>query len=176
MHQKYIHIWNNSHRIPTNTGRRFKTIKITRKSTTYPVGWNFLKKESGQALHPWEGAVKEERFPHSGNTLHWLRDQQGQKGSFRSSEESAVTRLQLAEQRQTSTNGPCHLAAFPSLKNPPAGVCRGWVLKLRLQQTDPGRWLGLAVQRQTKGAGSVVWAANRGVLGWSPGPPKKRHC
>ena len=32
-----------------------------------------LAKEKGQDLHLWEGAVKEEKFPHTGKPLHWQR-------------------------------------------------------------------------------------------------------
>ena len=33
------------------------------------------KKGIGVDLRPWEGAVKDERFPHPGNPLHQLGDQ-----------------------------------------------------------------------------------------------------
>ena len=58
--------------------------------------------------------MKEERFPHPGNLLHWLGDQPGQKGSFRGSEENAAAGLQPAEQRETSTDGPGHFLALPA--------------------------------------------------------------
>ena len=54
-------------------------------------------------MHPWEGTVKEESFPHPGNLLR-----------------------------------------------------SGWVLKLRLQQTDPGRGLSLAAWRQSER--TAVWS------------------
>ena len=68
----------------------------------------------GQALGPQEGPVKEERFLHPGNPFHWLKCPPGWKESFRDSEQSAVTSLPQAEQREIGTNGPDHLAAIPS--------------------------------------------------------------
>lgn len=44
-----------------NVGRRSQNVKIARKITTY-LGRMKLKRESG--WDPWEGAVKEELFPH----------------------------------------------------------------------------------------------------------------
>ena len=99
--------------------------------------------------------MKEERFPHPGNPPHQLGDQPGQKGRFRGSEESAAIGLQQAEQKETSTDGPGHLAAHSSLRCASVGVHSGWVLKLGFQRTDLGRGLGLAAWRRPKGAG--VW-------------------
>lgn len=64
----------------------------------------------------------------------------------------------------------------PSQRCVPAGVHRGWVLKLGLQQTCLRIILGLAVQRQHKGAG--VWSEPQlgEYAGWGPGPPEKPHC
>ena len=57
--------------------------------------------------------MKEERFPHHGNPLHFLRNQPGQIGSFRGSEESAA-----AEQRETSAE-----ALATSLHVPVSDAC-----------------------------------------------------
>lgn len=54
-------------------------------------------------MWPWEGAVREEMFPHSGKPLQWLGDQPGHKGSFRGLEESAAAALWQAEQRPAPT-------------------------------------------------------------------------
>ena len=78
------------------------------------VGGEKKRRELGLDLHPGKGAVKQERFPHSGKTFHQWEDQPGQKGSFRGSEESATASCQQAVQRETGTENPCHLAAIPS--------------------------------------------------------------
>ena len=99
--------------------------------------------------------MKMKTFPHPGNTLPLLGGQLGQKASFRGSEESAATGLWQAEQKETSTDGPSHLAASPSLRRASAVACSGWFLKLRLQQTNLEKRLELAAWRQPEGAG--VW-------------------
>ena len=89
-------------------------------------------------------------------------DQRGEKGSFRSLEESAAACVQQEEHRETCTEGPVHLTAIPSLGPTSAGTHRGWVPKLGLQRTDLRRRLGLAAWRQPKGAGVWSTAANGG--------------
>ena len=107
--------------------------------------------------------MKEERLSHLGNTLHWLEDQPGQTGSFRGSEESAAASVQQAEHRETSTDSPCHHPVLSSQRSMAAWAHRAWVLKLGLQQTDPGRGLGLASWRQPKRSGVRSRAATPGV-------------
>ena len=127
------------------------------------LGWELCPCERGKAPSPWE-------------PLHQLADQLEHIGSFTGSEQSATPGLWQAEQRETSTDDPGYLAALPSLRRTPTIAQGGWVLKLGLQWTDPGRGLGLAAQRQLKGPG--VWSGpHLGVcVGWSPGPPQKPHC
>ena len=69
------------------------------------------RKECGWDLHLCEGAVKEERLPHTGKSSHW----QGQRGHFRASEESTATGVQRAKQRETRTEG-WRQPALPSLR------------------------------------------------------------
>lgn len=54
------------------------------------------------------------------------------------------------------------LPALPTLRQVlPSGAGRSWVLKIGLRRSDPGRGLGLAVQRQPEG--TEVWCTyNRG--------------
>ena len=120
--------------------------------------------------------MKEEMFPHPGKILHRRGDQLRQKGSSRRSKKSSATAMWQAEQGEKSTEGQCHLPALPRLRQVSAGVCGGWVLKLGLQPTDPGRGLGLAAWRQPEGAG--VWSKlqPRVCAGRSLGPPLKPHC
>ena len=104
----------------------------------------------GQELHPWEGAVKEESFPHPRQPL-LQGETSGPKGSFRGSEESAAAGCS-SQNRETCVEGPGYLAEFSaqeeSLLELRGGLGRMegcWVLKLRLQRTDLGRGQGLAV-------------------------------
>ena len=76
---KYIKTTSTCRTIPTehllNAGRRPQTSQKARKS---PQTWVGQKKkgktetkEKGWNLHLWEGAVKEENFPHTREPLHW---------------------------------------------------------------------------------------------------------
>lgn len=69
---------------------------------------------------PLGGGCERGKVPASWGLLHWWVDQPGQKGSLRGSEENAAASAQQAEQGQTSTGGPGHLAALPSLSSTPA--------------------------------------------------------
>ena len=53
-------------------------------------------------MHLWEGAVKEEKFPHTRKPLHWQRRGMA-GGSFGAMEESAATGVQRAKWRDTRT-------------------------------------------------------------------------
>ena len=79
-----------------NTGRIPQTAERVRKSPGNQIGKKIKKKmrtELGWDLHPWEGAVEEERFLHPGKPLY-QRDLPGQKGSFRASKENAAARVE----------------------------------------------------------------------------------
>ena len=62
----------------------------------------------GPAL--WEGAVKEEKFPHTRKPLHWWRQGVGGGGSFGAMEESAATGVQRAKWRDSTTEVRCQPA------------------------------------------------------------------
>ena len=64
----------------------------------------------GQDLHLGEGAVKEEKFPHTRKPLHWQRWGCWGGGSFRAMEESAATGVQRANQRDSHTEDQCQPA------------------------------------------------------------------
>ena len=113
-----------------------------------------MRKESGQDLHPWDGAVKEERFLYPGKSCHRWGDQPGQRGSFRASEKNTATSLQQSEQRKTCIDSQYHSSALPSLRHLSASTSEGWVRKLGLQRSDPERGLGWAARKQPEGAGA----------------------
>ena len=54
-------------------------------------------KKEGQDLHQCEGAVKEERFPHTRKPLRGQRLWVAEGGSFRATEESAAAGVQRAK-------------------------------------------------------------------------------
>ena len=60
-----------------NIGRRHRTSQKVRNSSRTRVGQKKKDKtetkELGRDLHLWEGAVKEEKFPHTRKPLHWWR-------------------------------------------------------------------------------------------------------
>lgn len=94
------------------------------------------RRELGPDLHTGKGAVKDERFPHSGKTLHQWEDQPGQKGSLEAQrvQQPAVSR----QYRETGRENPCYLAAIPSPRCVPASIYVGRVLKWQFPKTDPG--------------------------------------
>ena len=68
-------MWNNSHRTPTERWQKTSDFPKGKKLPTY-LGRAKEKrknkdKRKGQDLHLWEGAVKEEKFPHTRKPLHW---------------------------------------------------------------------------------------------------------
>ena len=77
IHQNYIYMWNNSYRTPTEHWQKNSDFP---KGKKLPHTWVGQKKkgktktkEKRQDLHLWEGAVKEEKFPHTRKLLHWQR-------------------------------------------------------------------------------------------------------
>ena len=105
------------------------------------------KKELVRDLHPWEGAKKGGRFPHSGNPCHCLGDQSGQIGNLKYSGERAAADSLQVEHRENRKDSPNHLAVLSSWKHALV-VCMG----PRCWNRGFHRGLGLAVQRQPKGA------------------------
>ena len=95
--QKYIRNTSTCGTAPTehllNAGRRHQT---SQKARTSPRTWVGQKKnektetkEYGWDLPLWEGAVREEKFPHTRKCLHWQR-WGWWWGSFRATEESTA--------------------------------------------------------------------------------------
>ena len=70
-------MWNNSYRTPTECWQKSSDFPKGKKLPTY-LGREKQKrktetKEYGWDLHLWEGAVKEEKFPHTRKPLQWWR-------------------------------------------------------------------------------------------------------
>ena len=100
--------------------------------------------------------VQEKKFPHSGNPLHWLGNQLGQRRCCRGSEKRAAE----ACRRQVELVLATSLA--PSLRHASAGAPGGGQI---LERT------ALSVQR----GWSVVWVATASVHWMKPGLPQKPH-
>ena len=94
-----------------NAGRRPQTSQKARNSPRTWVGQKKKEKtetkEQGWNLHLWEGAVKEEKFPHTRKPLHWWKQGGWQGGSFGATEESAATGEQRAKWRDSCTEDRC---------------------------------------------------------------------
>ena len=107
-----------------NAGRRPHTSQKARNSPRTWVGQKKKEKtetkEYGQDLHLWEGAGKEEKFPHTRKPLHWRR-----RGSFGATEESAATGVQRAKWRDSRMADRCR----PALTSPRGLLAHapGWV-------------------------------------------------
>ena len=78
------------------TEMRFRLLKAVHFLSVHPLHRGYLhgkqivgqrekgeEEELGWDLHPREGGLKEEKFPHPGNLLHWLGVMPGQIRSFR---------------------------------------------------------------------------------------------
>ena len=94
-------------------------------------------------MHLWEGAMREEMFPHTRTPLHWRRWGVGtgeaadpqrrvqQQGCRRQGREIPTGSV------PTSTHQPERLVCSP------AGVSGGWELRLGLQRSDPRERTGV---------------------------------
>ena len=69
------------------------------------------KKESGQDQHPWEGTIREKRFPHVGRRgYHW-----GKGSTSKPQRKSIGTALRRVKRRESHTEGHCHHPGHPRL-------------------------------------------------------------
>ena len=82
IHQKHIYTWNNSYRTPTEHWQKTSDLPKGKKLPPYLDRAKEKRKNRdkriGTDLHQWEGAVKEERFPHTrspfaGGDCGWRR-------------------------------------------------------------------------------------------------------
>ena len=76
IHQNYIYMWNNSYRTPTERCQKTSDLSKGKKLPTYPGRAKEKRKNRdkyGRNPHQWEGAVKEERFPHIRKDLRGRR-------------------------------------------------------------------------------------------------------
>ena len=164
-------------------------VQTSERARKPPCNWVGQKekresKELGQGLHSREGAV-EERFLHPGKSPHGQGDQPGWSG-HQSLRGECSNQFAGGKMESDLQGSGYHHPTLPSLRRPSAGVGRGWVLKLRLQRSDPGKGSRLAAWRQHDEAGvwqlsmhkKEAWARQRGkapLLGGTRGEGRDRH-
>ena len=131
-----------------NAGRRPQTSPNARN---YPRIWVGQKKKEktrdkriGMGPAPLGGSCEGEKFPHTRKPLRGRRLRVAEGGSFRATEESAATGAEGKAERfphrgavLTSTHQPERLVCSP------AGVGRGWELRLGLRRSDPRERTGV---------------------------------
>ena len=106
IHQKYTYVWNNSYRTPTEHWQKTSDFPKGKKIPTY-LGRSKEKRKNrdkriGTDLHLCEAAVKEEKFVHTREPLHWQR--RGVSGGQASEPWRGVQR---AKQRDSHTEDQC---------------------------------------------------------------------
>ena len=120
-----------------NADRKPQTSQKARNSPRAWVGQKKKEKtetkEQGRDLHHWEGAVKEEKFPHTTKPLHWqrqgvaggkLRSHRGERSNRGA--EGKAERFPHRGSAPSSTHQPERLVCSP------AGAGGGWELRLGL--------------------------------------------
>ena len=87
----------------------------------------------------------------------------GTEGAFWNLRGEQSNPIQRATWSKTCTGGQSQCLELPSLRYSSLGEGEGWVLRLRLQRSEPGRRLVLAVWRQPEGGAVVCLATTQGV-------------
>lgn len=137
---------NNSHRIPESLQKILYNQSCEKDPYVYNEGKREKRRNQNRTCTP-------------GNLLHYLGNVQTTQGASEAGEERVQAGLWPSEWRKGSRNSPGRLAARPSWRHAPAGVCSDQVLKLGLQQADLGNSISLFVERQTHVLG--VWPRSR---------------
>ena len=77
IHQKYMYMWNNSYRTPTECWQKISDFPKVKKLPTYLGRAKEQRKNRdkriGMGPAPLGGSCEEEKFPHSRKPLHWWR-------------------------------------------------------------------------------------------------------
>ena len=111
IHQKYNYMWNNSYRTPTARWQKTSDLPKGKKLPTYLSRAKEKRKNRdkriGMGPRQWEGAVKEERFPHTRKPLRRRRLRVAEGVSFGATEESAATGVRRAKRRGSRTEDQC---------------------------------------------------------------------
>ena len=142
-------MWNISYRTPTECWQKTSDFPKGKKLPIY-LGRAKEKRKNrdkriGRDLHQWEGAVKEERFPHTRKPLHGRRlwGVEGEKFWSHGGEhnnrgaEGKAEKFPHRGSVPTSTHQPERLACSPT------GMGGGWELRLQLHRSDPRERTGV---------------------------------
>ena len=104
-------MWSNSYKTPTERWQKTSDLPKGKKLPTYLIRAKEKRKNRdkriGWDLHQWEGAVKEERFPHTRKPLRGQRLRVVEGGSFGATEESAATGVRRAKRRDSRMEDRC---------------------------------------------------------------------
>ena len=105
IYQKYIYTWNCSYRTPTECWQKTSDLPKGKKLPTYlgRAKGKTETKEQGRDLHQWDGAVKEERCPHTRKAFLGRRLRVTEGESFAAVEESTATGVRRAKRRDSRT-------------------------------------------------------------------------
>ena len=163
-------------------------LRLPKRQETPPRTWvgknkkeKTETKEKGQDLHLWEGARKEEKFPHTRKLLPWWR--QGVaggwgRGRFGATEESAATGVWRAKRRDSRTEDRCR----PALTSPrglsahPPGWAGAGSWGSGFGGQIPGRGLGLAAWTQPEGVSAPQLAGRESGKKSGPASEARDHC
>ena len=142
-------MWNNSYRTPTE---RWQKTSDFPKGKKLPTCLGRAKenrknkdKRIGMGPAPWEGGVKEEKFPHTRKPLHWWRQGvAGVKLQSHGGESSNRCAEGKAERFLHRGSVPTRTHQRERLVCSPAGEGGGWELRLWLWRSDPRErtWVG----------------------------------
>ena len=129
-----------------NSGRRLQTSKRARKS---PCNWAGQKKKKSERNGMWPAPLGGSCERGKVSTHRKVPSLAGRsartEGEFQSPEKTA-TGLRRTKQRETYTNDLCQ-PALPSLRCLSVGAARGWVLRVRLQRSDPEERMGVGFMK-----------------------------
>ena len=149
IHQKYIYMWNNSYRTPTECWQKTSDFPKGKKLPMYLDRAKEKRKNRGKRIGtgpaPLGGSCEGGSFhtlgsPFTGGDGGWLG------GSFEATEESTATGVQRAKWRNTRTEDWCQPALISPRglsAHPPAGMGGGWERRLGLQRSDPRERTGV---------------------------------
>ena len=148
IHQKYIYMWNNSYRTPTECWQKTSEFPKAKKLPRY-LGRVKEKRKNrdkriGAGAAPLGGSVKEEKFPNTRKPVHWQRWRGGGRKLWSHGGEHSNSGA------ESKGEGFPHTVSVPtSTHQPERLVCSaartgwGWELRFELRRSDPRERTGV---------------------------------
>ena len=138
-----------------NTGRRPQTAERARKSPGNQVGKKKMRKESRMGPAPLGGSYERGKVPAPWKAPSLVGRSAGTEGELQRLRGECSSRFvaATAERKLHRWSVQCCRPALTSLRCRSTGAGGNWVPELGLWRSDPGRELGLAVQKQPGAAG-----------------------